>query len=161
MDYSSSFAISAAGMAAERTRVDIAALNLANANTVQAADGARYQPLRAVVRSVAAEPAAPAAFADQFGRAAEAAKVPGASGAAGFTLPQVHIEATNATPRLVHEPGHPLANANGFVAYAAVDNATEMVHLMSAMRAYEANVAAMNTSKTLALRALDIGGTGS
>jgi len=58
---------------------------------------------------------------------------------------------------MVYEPGHPLANERGFVAYANVDSATEMVSMMSATRAYEANVSAMNTARTLALRALDIG----
>ena len=48
MDYSRAFAISSAGMAVERTRVEVAALNLANANTVQTADGARFQPVRVV-----------------------------------------------------------------------------------------------------------------
>ena len=60
-------------------------------------------------------------------------------------------------PRLVQEPGHPLANEQGLVAYPAVDAATEMVSLMSATRAYEANVAALNTARTLALKTLDIG----
>ncbi|MNY51400.1 Flagellar basal-body rod protein FlgC [compost metagenome] len=50
-----------------------------------------------------------------------------------------------------------MADARGYVTYAGVDMATEMVSLMSATRAYEANVAAMNTSRTLALRALEIG----
>lgn len=157
MDYSRAFAISAAGMTAERTRVDIAALNLANANTVQGADGARYQPLRAVLHSVAAALAAPADFTQEMGRAATDA---GDMSAAGLTLPQVSVEPAGTPPRKVYEPGHPLADANGFVAYAAVDSATEMVNMMSAMRSYEANVAAMNMSKTLALRALDIGGSG-
>jgi flagellar basal-body rod protein FlgC len=68
------------------------------------------------------------------------------------------IVPANVAPRLVYEPGHPLANERGFVAYAAIDTATEMVSMMSATRAYEANVSAMNTARTLALRALDIGG---
>jgi flagellar basal-body rod protein FlgC len=59
---------------------------------------------------------------------------------------------------MVHEPGHPLADARGFVSYPGVDAAAEMVSLMGASRAYEANVAAMNTARVLALKALDIGG---
>lgn len=51
MDYTSAFAISAAGMAVERTRVDVSALNLANANTVLGADGSNYQPLRVVAQA--------------------------------------------------------------------------------------------------------------
>ncbi|MCY1245480.1 Flagellar basal-body rod protein FlgC [compost metagenome] len=69
----------------------------------------------------------------------------------------VQVVASQTGPRMVYEPGHPMADARGFVAYTGVDAATEMVSLMSATRAYEANVSAMNTSRTLALRALDIG----
>ena len=71
--------------------------------------------------------------------------------------PFVQVVPTNAPPRLVYEPGHPLANDKGYVSYVAVDTATEMVSMMSATRAYEANVSAMNTTRMLALRALDIG----
>ena len=139
MDYARSFAISAAGMQVERTRVEVASLNIANANTVQDARGATFQPLRAVARPSAH-------FATLVDSAVDAAVVP-----------ELTVEAAMRQPRMVHEPGHPLADARGFVAYAGVDLATEMVTLMSAMRSYEANVAAMNTARTLALKSLDIG----
>lgn len=140
MDYLQSFAISAAGMAVERTRVEVAAMNLANANTVQDPAGAGYQPLRVVAR------AAQASFGSM---------VDGGLGAAA--LPAANVEPLPVAPRLVQEPGHPFANEQGFVAYPAVDAATEMVSMMSATRAYEANVAALNTARTLALKTLDIG----
>jgi flagellar basal-body rod protein FlgC len=73
-------------------------------------------------------------------------------------LPGVSVEFADRAARKVHDPGHPMADAQGFVAYPAVDAATEMVTLMSATRAYEANVAAMNAARTMALKALDIGG---
>lgn len=151
MDYSQVFAISAAGMALERTRVEVTALNLANANTVQAPGAPRYQPMRVVGRSTPAVLASTSGFEAAMGRFAE-----GAQGAAG--LPFASVEPADAPSRLVYEPGNPFANAKGFVAYASVDSATEMVTMMSALRSYEANVVAMNTAKTLALRALDIGG---
>jgi flagellar basal-body rod protein FlgC len=158
MDYTQSFAISAIGMNIERTRVDVAALNLANANTVQGVGGTSYQPLR-----VLAEALMPGgtlagsdigAFGALVGQGLESADV------VPLAAPMVHIVPTNAAPRLVYEPGHPLANERGFVAYAGVDTATEMVSMMSATRAYEANVSAMNTTRALALRALDIGSGG-
>lgn len=147
MDYSHSFAISAAGMTAERTRVDVAAINLANANSVLAADGSGFRPLRAVIQ------AGPASLFDQMvgqGLASEDASV---------TLPRAEVmpDAT-ALSRTRYEPGHPLADNRGMVSYPAVDTAAEMVTLMTATRAYEANVAAMNTSRSLAIKALDIGG---
>lgn len=136
MDYARAFAISAAGMDVERTRVEVAASNLAHASTVQAGQGAAYRPLRAVVQA-----------ASGFGMQVAAA--------AG--LPSVRVEPSGAAPRHVHDPGHPLADARGFIAYPGVDPATEMVTLMSALRSYEANVAALTTARTLALKALEIG----
>lgn len=151
MDYSRAFAISAAGMTLERTRVEVAAMNLANANTVQGVDGVSYQPLRVV--ATAASLAQPQDFSEALDREAD--------GAAGiglpFAVPQVSVQPNNAAPRRLYEPGNPYADAKGYVNYAGVDNAAEMVTMMSAMRSYEANIAAMNMSKTLAVKALQIG----
>lgn len=141
MDYLRTFAISAAGMAVERARVEVTALNLANAHTVQAPGEPGYQPMRVVARQAAPFPLL-------VGQPSE-----------GLAGPSVSVEPSVAHPRLVHEPGHPWANARGFVAYPGVDPATEMVTLMSATRAYEANVAALNTARTLALKTLEIGRT--
>jgi len=151
MDYTQAFAISAAGMTVERTRVDVAALNLANANTIQGADGNAFRPLRVVARSAGNLQATFTALIDggsAFGSAPDAAQA----------LPSVSVEAADVTPRMVYEPGHPYANGKGFVSYPGVDTAVEMVSMMSATRAYEANVAAMNAARTMALKALDIGG---
>jgi flagellar basal-body rod protein FlgC len=148
MDYARLFAISAAGMAVERTRVEVAAMNLANATTVQTADGAGYQPMRVVARTSAA--AAPS-FAEQVDQGLDGTGlVPG--------LPEAVVETSGAAARLVHDPSNPFADTNGDVAYPGVDNATEMVTLMTAMRAYEANVAAMNVSRALVLKTLELGG---
>jgi len=65
MDYSQTFAISAAGMAVERSRVDIAALNLANANTIQTPGGMNFQPMRVVARAIPASIALPDVFGEQ------------------------------------------------------------------------------------------------
>lgn len=154
MDYSDSFAISAAGMSLERTRADVASLNLANANTIQASEGPQYRPLRVVARAAAMAASGSPAFADLFSRGVDGASPPGALAPA-----VVSVEPTDLPPRMVYEPGHPLANDKGFVIYTGVDSATEMVTLMSAMRSYEANVAAMNAARTMALKALEIGGT--
>ncbi len=156
MDYLASFAISAAGMNVERTRVEVAAMNLANANTVKSAEGVSYRPMKVTARSVAHK------FAEVIGRAvddrydllSQSAGNPSMTG----SIPVVNLEFANVSPRLTHDPGHPLADERGFVAYAGVDTASEMVTMMSATRAYEANVAAMNTARSLALKTLEIGG---
>lgn len=148
MDYNSVFAISAAGMSVERARVEVAALNLANASTTAAAGEKGYAPLRVVAHS--------SVDAMSF-----AALVDAGAQAAGMSslAPVASVEPSGRSPRQVHEPGHPMADERGFVTYPGVDPATEMVSLMSANRAYEANVAAMNTARTLALKALEIGGS--
>lgn len=149
MDYNQTFAISAAGMTVERTRVEVASLNLANANTIQSADGPRYQPLRVIAQAVTAG-VDPVGFQGLVERGLQVAP-------AG-SIPAMNVVPSDVAPRRVYEPGHPMADARGFVSYAGVDTATEMIGLMEATRAYEANVVAMNTTKTMALKALEIGG---
>ncbi|NML42921.1 flagellar basal body rod protein FlgC [Ramlibacter sp. G-1-2-2] len=135
MDYGRIFALSAAGMQLERTRLEVAAMNLAYAHSPQHPSNPGYQPLRVVSR---------AAFAGLV--------------ETGEVAPPIgSVEAAPVAVRLVQEPGHPLADEQGFVAYPGVDPATEMVSLMTALRSYEANVAALNTARALALKTLEIG----
>ena len=135
MDYSQIFAISAAGMAVERRRLEVATLNVANARTITGVDGQGYRPQRVVVQAVAGTQADGPAF-----------------------MPAATVEATGAPDRKVYEPENPFADAQGFISYPGVDNLSEMMSIMSAVRAYEANVAAMNAARSMALKALDIGG---
>jgi flagellar basal-body rod protein FlgC len=136
-------------MSVERTRVEVATLNLANANTIRTSEEAGYQPLRVVARSMPASMVLHGSFGSQVDEGL-------ASGA--YALPGLSIEPSGASPRMVHDPNNPFANEKGFVTYPGVDTATEMVEMISAMRAYEANVVAMNTTKTMALKSLEIGG---
>jgi flagellar basal-body rod protein FlgC len=133
MNYLQAFAISASGMAVEKARVDITAVNLANAQSTRSADGAGFQPLRVI-------------------------SVPKTGGDFGELLGTevVSIRAVPAAPRLVYEPGHPEADEKGFVAYPGINPVTEMINLLTATRAYEANVAALNAAKTIALRTLEL-----
>lgn len=142
MDYSQIFAISAAGMSVERRRLEVAALNVANAQSISGPDGQGYRPQRVVVQAIAD---ARAGFE-------------GLLGAGLAYTPVATVEATGAPDRKSYEPGNPLADAQGFISYPGVDNLHEMMSIMSAMRAYEANVAAMNAARSMALKALDIGG---
>jgi flagellar basal-body rod protein FlgC len=144
MDYQQSFAISAAGMGVERLRVEVAALNLANAHAVAGGDGAGYQPLQVLIRG-------PFQGTPVFDF--------GAMIQQGLGAPSAVVDLAATPARQVYEPGHPFADTRGFVTYPGVDAASEMVTMMSAVRAYEANVAAMNAARTLALKTLDIGGS--
>lgn len=143
MDYLASFGISAAGMSFERLRADVASANLANMHTTRSLEGGPYRPLRAVASANSSAPS----FADHMSAAAQA------SG-----LRSAEVQEFQASPRMVYEPGHPDANEKGFVAYPNINQVTEMVSLMTASRAYQANVSAMNAAKAMALKALEIGG---
>jgi flagellar basal-body rod protein FlgC len=143
MDYLSAFAISAAGMCAEKLRADVAALKLANANTPQSLKGGGFQPLR-VLSSARAVP-----VARKFGAMVEQ----------GLSVDQsLSVAPYRAPARRVYEPGHPQADKEGYVSYPGVDTLTEMMTLMVASRAYEADVAAFNAAKSMAMKALEIGG---
>lgn len=140
MDNFTIFQISAAGMSAQQARIEAAALNLANMNTSIAPGTAGFRPLKAVIHAV---------------RAPFASVLDGTQPlllAKAELLPQ-----TGAAVRTAYEPGHPDADANGMVSYPAVDHTQEMITVMAALRAYEANLAALETTRTLALKALDIG----
>ncbi|PHV12877.1 flagellar basal body rod protein FlgC [Chitinimonas sp. BJB300] len=143
MDYRSAFAISAAGMSVEKLRLDVTALNLANMNSTQGADGQLFKPMRVVATLGGAN------FASQFEASASSLT---------SLLPAGRIEAMDVAPRVVHDPGHPDADEQGRVKLPGVNHLGEMVNMMSALRAYEANVVALNAAKTMAQRALDIGG---
>src|SRR5262249_10865500 len=130
------------GMAVEKMRLDVTALNLANVNSTRGGAGTLYQPLTVI------STAKPGSFA---------AAITGAKNVAlGAQVSEVR--ASTVAPRLVYEPSHPDADNKGFVAYPGINTVHEMVTLISATRAYEANVAVINAAKSMALRALDIGG---
>lgn len=143
MDFSYVAAISQSGMDVERARLDTAAINLANVHTTRVAGGGPFKPLRAVSGYGNAVP-----FSGALRSSAQL--IPGAK--------LLGVERTNVPPRLAFEPGHPDADARGFVAYPGIDPLVEMVNLMTAQRAYEANVMAISAAKAMASRALDIGG---
>ena len=67
------------------------------------------------------------------------------------------VQESDASPRLVHQPGNPLADAQGMVAYPNIDHAGQMLQMVRASRAYEANIVAMNTAREMYSRALELG----
>lgn len=149
MDYSKTFEISASGMNLERLRLDVTALNIANANTTKKADGSLYSPMKVV--------AAPSQSFTEMLR--------GESTSIGLNsrdlkgVEGVKLVPSTVGPKKVHDPAHPQADAKGFVSYPNVNPADEMINMMSAQRSYEANIKAFNAVKTMALRALQIGGS--
>jgi len=130
--------LSASGLTAQRQRLDVIAENLANINTTRTAQGGPYKR-----KSVIME-ARPAEDFDSFLGSPEKVEV---------------VQITEDSKGLVpdYDPGHPDANKDGTVLYPNVNPVSEMVHLMLASRAYEANVAVLRTGKTMAQKALEIG----
>jgi flagellar basal-body rod protein FlgC len=142
MDYHAAFRIGAAGLALEKLKLEVTAANLANMHSAAASADGVYQPLRVLSTEQ------PLRFAETFGRLAAL----GGGVQPGQAVPQ------NVAPRMVHEPGHPYADAKGFVAYPNVNQQAEMMNLTVALRAYEANLTVMNAAKVMATRTLEIGG---
>lgn len=154
MDYLQAFAISASGMAVEKARVDITAVNIANAQSTRGVDGAGFRPLRLISAARSAPEFSALLSAEQSG-GSQSVSGPGGTPLRGAQI--VSVLPVDTPPRLVLEPGHPDADERGFVAYPGINPVTEMVTLMTAVRVYEANVAALGAAKTMALKTLDIG----
>jgi flagellar basal-body rod protein FlgC len=135
--------ISASGLTAERMRMDVTAQNLANAQTTRGADGQPYRRKEVVL----AERQAPGSF----GAALAGAMSPGGKGV------EVAAITEDQTPlKRVYDPSHPDADADGYVQMPNVDTVAEMVDLISAQRAYEANVTAMQAAKQMFAKTLEL-----
>jgi len=140
MDFFAAMEVSASGLSAERTRMNVAASNLANAQTTQAAGGGPYKRRDVVLQSVDV----PGVTGTPFAQAVK-----------GVAVSQISQDA--APTRLEYDPGHPQANAQGYVAYPNINPVEEMVDMITASRAYEAGVTSMTTAVNMAERALGIG----
>ena len=128
--------VSASALTAERLRMDVTAENLANAQTTRTAAGGPYRRKEVVL----------AEAQGSFGAALRSA--------AGVEVAQI---AEDQTPlKQVYDPSHPDADANGYVQMPNVDPVAEMVDLISAQRAYEANVTAMQAAKQMFSKTLGL-----
>jgi flagellar basal-body rod protein FlgC len=138
MSIESIFAASRYGLEFERLRLEAASHNIAVANTPN-------------------EPGHPARL--MHVAAGYGANFDGSIGVGTHGVPGAPVMlATDADNREVHDPSDPAADKNGMVSYPRVDMVSEMGALIEANRAYEANVRAFNTLRSMALRALDLGG---
>ncbi|QUH26273.1 flagellar basal body rod protein FlgC [Serpentinicella alkaliphila] len=138
--------ISATGLSAERLRMDVISKNIANANTTRTANGGPYR--RQVVTFATSDNKTP--FSKFLNDATKK----------NVKLKGVEVTGIidDKTPlKQVYDPGHPDANEEGYVLMPNVDTITEMTNMITATRAYEANVTAMNTIKSMAMKALEIG----
>jgi flagellar basal-body rod protein FlgC len=132
----------ASGMTAERLRLDVISNNIANVNTTRTAEGGPYRRQYVV-------------FEPRSGEGAFARSLKGQLQLNGVKV--TGITKDDSPPRMVYEPGHPDADADGYVKMPNFSIITEMVDMMTASRAYEANVASVNVAKSMMLKALEIG----
>ena len=154
--------ISASGLTAQRTKLNVIASNIANIDTTRTPEGGPYKRQQVVMR-----PGQKAQFMSILENQFMKLKRPhnkhidneemfliGENYAKSVEVEGI-MEDPN-PPRLVYDPTHPDADENGFVAYPNINIVTEMVNMIAASRAYEANVTVMNASKTMMTEALEI-----
>lgn len=148
MSLSSSMQISASGLTAERLHLDVISNNIANVNTTRGADGQPYRRQQVLFSARQNSPFA-AALANARGQ--------------GDAQPGAGVQVTAIRPdmsrdfKIIHDPSHPDADANGNVRLPNIEPIIEMVDMISATRAYEAGVTAINSAKQMQQKALDIG----
>ena len=142
MDFLTAMKISGSALKAERTRINVASMNLANANTTRTVEGGPYRAKSVVFGATPL----PGTFQQTYDTVDQ-------------KLRQVEVvEVVNdpAPFKEVYDPSHPDADVNGMVKMPNVNTAEQMVDLMSARRDFDANVTAMDSIKAMALRSLDI-----
>ena len=135
--------IAASGLTAQRLRMDVTAENLANAQTTRSPEGGPYRRKNVVLQEVGG------GFAGQLAAFGGSANPPAGVEAAAIV--------PDTTPlRRVYDPGHPDADADGYVTMPNVNPVTEMVDLIDASRAYEANVTALQTTKSAFAKTIEL-----
>jgi flagellar basal-body rod protein FlgC len=144
MDFFSSMRISASGMGAQTTRMNTISSNLANAETTEAEGGGPYKRRDPVFAAQTDRENFGEILAGQLDEHAQGVQV-------------TEVQEDRKAPRMVYNPKHPHADANGYVAMPNVNPVEEMANMISATRSYEANVTALNAAKGMAMRALEIG----
>jgi flagellar basal-body rod protein FlgC len=141
----STLEVSGSALAAERARSEIVASNLANAETTHTAQGGPFRRKMAVFSGTGAS-----AFRMLLaGYNKLAGRAPG-------TVRLVNVVEDSTSPVVRYEPGHPDADASGFVQYPNVNPVQEMVDLMGAVRAYQLNASAVTASKQMIQQSLDL-----
>jgi len=135
-------AVSGSALTAERQRAEVVTSNMANVETTRTAEGGPYQRQLVVFRATRARP------------------FPAMLAAFGSTATRgVHVDEVvpdSKAPIKRYQPGHPDADAQGFVAYPAIDPVEETADLLGAVRAYELNASAVQATKTMIQQSLDL-----
>ena len=144
MDLFSSMRVSATGLEAQMKRMNTISSNIANAETTRTEEGTPYRREDPIF---AAE-----TDRENFSEVLDNAMDENVQG-----VRVVDIARDEKPPKMVYDPNHPDANADGYVAMPNVNVVEEMANMISAQRSYEANVTSMNAAKSMAQKALEIG----
>lgn len=155
MSFVTAITIAARGLSAERTRFNVAAMNLANAHVTRTIDGGPYRARSVIFEAVPYRPDGEASFGAELQPA-----VFSVSGVSGAEFDEVRVAGIVEDPtpfREVYDPGHPDADEAGIVRLPNVNVMEQMVDIMAAVRAYEANLTVIETAKSMALKTLEIG----
>jgi flagellar basal-body rod protein FlgC len=146
------FNIASAGMTAQRERLEAATSNMANSNTTRTAEGGPYRRRDVIFESVAAQVPNSGFTSDLFQvPALESGQEQPQGVRSTMTVAQAGVGVRQ------YQPGHPDADADGYVAMPDVDPLEETVNMLSAARSFEANATAFNTAKELARATLKLG----
>ncbi len=140
MSLFSSMQVSSSGMAAQRTRAELLVQNMANAETTRTPEGGPYKRKDVVFTTEIQGSPFSAVFQNEL--------------ATGVRIASVVED--NREPEMRYIPGHPDANASGYVAFPRMNPAEEMVDLLDASNSYQANVAAMSATKDMLNHSLDV-----
>ncbi len=145
MNFFKSINVSASGLTAERLRMDVISKNIANVNTTRTASGSPYRRQMPIFKERTGD-----SFEDVL-KKAQGAYV----GGDGVEVTQVAEDQSDF--KRVYNPGHPDSDDEGYLLMPNVDVVSEMVNLISATRGYESNITSLNASKSMAMKALEIG----
>ena len=143
MSLFSVLSVSASGMAAQRTRAALLVENLANSETTRTPDGGPYRRKDAVFSSQQVGSAFASEFQSRLGGDLTGVRVDG-------------ISVDSRDPEQRYMPGHPDADADGYVAMPRINPAEDMVDLMNASCSYQANVSAISAIKDMIQRSIDL-----
>jgi flagellar basal-body rod protein FlgC len=136
--------IASSGMTAQRIRLNVISMNLANANTTKTAEGTPYRKKTSIFETVPIDNSFESQFKDSLEREMYGVKVS-------------EIVPVKGDFKKIFEPSHPDADENGYIYLPNVNLVEEMVQMLNASRSYEANAAAIKAAKEMALKAMDIG----
>lgn len=144
MDFLSSLNISGSGLTAQKLRMDVISQNIANAEVTKTEDGTPYRRKMVVLSSINGN----SSFRNELDKATKVKT-------SGVQVKQIMEDPAPLVP--VYNPSHPDANEEGYVMLPNVNTAQEMIDMMGASRAYEANVTTFNATKSMIMKALEIG----